>query len=261
LNDTNLYFYLTEATQTLTVNGEKFTVKWENNAFTVTDANGNTNDTSTTGGGDTTTPDVAGTSEVKTDPAKVEVKDDTVTATTKVETTEVKTAVDEAQKAVDDAKKADPNANVVGEVKITVKAEEPKDGEAAPKITETVAEIPAAAIKLIADANDLILTVESELASVTLDNKTLTELVKGVSDSETIRIDVSIADSKTALTEEQQAIVGDSPVIEADVYIGSTKVHDFGGTVTVSVPYTPPATVKIANIIFIMFLHIITGHL
>jgi hypothetical protein len=206
--------------------------------------------TGTPGGGDsdktedTDEPNVAGTSEVKTDPAKVEVKDDSVTATTKVETTEVKTAVEEAQKAVDEAKKADPNANVVGEVKIVIKQEEPKDGETAPKITEAVAEIPAEAIREIADAKDLILTVESELATVTLDSATLTELVKGVADTETIRIDVSVADNKTALTEEQQALVGENPVIEADVYIGNTKVHDFGGTVTVSVPYTPPATVK-----------------
>ncbi|MDR0904953.1 MAG: S-layer homology domain-containing protein [Oscillospiraceae bacterium] len=101
----------------------------------------------------------------------------------------------------------------------------------------------ASSVNDLAKSN-LSLTVESELASVTLDSATLNELVKGVSDTETIRIDVSVADNKTALTEEQQELVGDNPVIEADVYIGSTKVHDFGGTVTVFVPYTPPATVK-----------------
>jgi hypothetical protein len=92
-------------------------------------------------------------------------------------------------------------------------------------------EITAKEIKEIAAEKDRVLTIESELATVTLDNATLAGLVNGVADDETIRIDVKV-------------VSGAYAAIEVTITVGNTQIHDFAGTVTVSVPYTPPATVK-----------------
>ncbi|MDR0861874.1 MAG: DUF4430 domain-containing protein [Oscillospiraceae bacterium] len=116
--------------------------------------------------------------------------------------------------------------SVAGKLKVTTTTDDVTN-----KVTETVAEISAAAVKELSAEKDAVLTVQTELATVTLDNATLVGLVKGVADDETIRVDVKV-------------VSGADAEIEVSVTVGNTAVHDFAGAVTVSVPYTTPATLN-----------------
>ncbi|MDR1299288.1 MAG: S-layer homology domain-containing protein, partial [Oscillospiraceae bacterium] len=58
-----------------------------------------------------------------------------------------------------------------------------------------------------------------------------------------IKIAAEAVDNAEALNDRQREKVGDNPVIEVNITVGTTAITNLGGTVTVSVPYTPPATV------------------
>ncbi|MDR1573859.1 MAG: S-layer homology domain-containing protein [Clostridiales Family XIII bacterium] len=154
-------------------------------------------------------------------------------ATVTVETAKVAEAVAEAVKAVEEAK-AGGKTNAVAEIIIPIKTE----GDAAVKTAE--ADIPAEAIKAIADAKDLILTVKSDVSTVTLDAKSVAGLAAEAKAGETVRIVTEAVETAEALNARQQEKVGDNPVIDLAIYIGDTVVRDFKGTATVSVPYEPP---------------------
>jgi hypothetical protein len=84
-----------------------------------------------------------------------------------------------------------------------------------------------------------VLTVESDVSTVTLDTATLATIADAVKDGDTVTLTAAVVDNAEALNAKQQAKVGDSPVIEFTVAVGDTAITSFGGAVTVSVPYTP----------------------
>jgi hypothetical protein len=166
----------------------------------------------------------------------------------KVETETVTKAVEEAVKAVEEAKAAGEK-NAIAEIKIVAKAE-PAAGtgasESVPAVKTAEADIPAEAVKAIAEAKDLILTVESDISTVTFDVKTVAGLAAEATAGETVRIvatAVETADAE-ALNAKQREKVGGNPVIDLAVYIGDAVVRDFKGNASVSVPYAPPADLK-----------------
>ncbi|MDR1589504.1 MAG: S-layer homology domain-containing protein [Oscillospiraceae bacterium] len=194
-------------------------------------------------------PDVVSQTTVETAPAK---PDDTGKATATVETAKVTGAVAEAVKAVETAK-ADGKTSVVAEIIIPVTVETTETG-AAVKAVE--ASIPAEAIKAIAEAKDVILTVESEVSTITLDAATLAAIagaagsgetvtlaaIAGAAGSgETVTLTAAVVDNAEALNTRQQEKVGDNPVIELNISVGDAAITEFGGVITVSVPYTPKA--------------------
>jgi hypothetical protein len=145
-------------------------------------------------------------------------------------------AIADAAKAVADAKTSG-DANAIAEVKIIAKA------ETAETVKSAEVNIPAEAVKAVAEAKDLILTIESDVSTVTLDAATLTAIAETAKDGETIKIATEAVDNAEALNDKQREKVGDNPVIEVNISVGETAITNLGGTVTVSVPYTPPATV------------------
>jgi hypothetical protein len=154
---------------------------------------------------------------------------DTGKATTTVETAKVTAAVEEAVKAVAEAK-ADGKANAVAEIVIPVVV-----GDAALGVPTAVeAVIPAEAIKAIADAKDIILTVESEISTITLDAKTLAEIASAAKDGESVKIT-----AETVVGDAALGVPPDADVIDLSITAGGTAITDFGGNVTVSVPYEP----------------------
>jgi hypothetical protein len=151
-------------------------------------------------------------------------------------------AVDDAKKAVADAK-ASGDATAKAEVKIVAKAEPATTGAAATPVKSVEVDIPAEAFKAVAESKELVLTVESDVSTLTLDTATLTAIAETAKDGETIKIAAEAVDNAKALNEKQQTKVGDNSVIEVNITVGTTSITNLGGTVTVSVPYTPPATV------------------
>ena len=106
----------------------------------------------------------------------------------------------------------------------------------------SAAVIPAESAAALADAasnenNDMTgLTVKLDTGDVTLDAAAL-ETAAAAGEA----VSVSVAEApKEALSEEQKSLAGDRPVIDVTVLSGETPVSDLkGGSVTVSVPYTP----------------------
>ena len=90
-------------------------------------------------------------------------------------------------------------------------------------------------------SSSMSLTISSDIAVITFGAKALSGLTDNAADSAAIRIVASIIDAETGLNARQQAAVGDNPVIDLSVFIGEKKITNFSGTVTVSVPYAPPA--------------------
>ncbi|MDR1329169.1 MAG: S-layer homology domain-containing protein, partial [Oscillospiraceae bacterium] len=157
-------------------------------------------------------------------------------AVSEVSSGTVAEAVADAAKAVADAKTSG-DANAIAEVKIIAKA------ETAETVKSAEVNIPAEAVKAVAEAKDLILTIESDVSTVTLDTATLTAIAEAAKAGETIKIAAETVDTTVSLNERQREKVGDNPVIEVNITVGTTAITNLGGTVTVSVPYTPPATV------------------
>jgi hypothetical protein len=161
-----------------------------------------------------------GGSVVATETVTTEAKTDNGKATATVEAATVTEAVTKAKEAVE-AAKADGAANAKAEVKIVAKA-----GSAAETVKSAEVDIPAEAIKAVAAAQDLILTIESDISTVTLDTATLTAIAETAKADDAVKI---------------AAEIGDNSVIELNISVGNTAITALGGTATVSVPYTPDA--------------------
>jgi len=165
------------------------------------------------------------------------------TAVSEVKPEDVKTAVEDAKKAVE-AEKAKPEnegKTVVAEVKIEATTAEMATVSEIDLVVETV--------RAIADAKDVVLTIETNNATITLDSAALDTIAQGKTDGETVKIVVEQVDnnSSTELNEKQKEKVGDGPALDLSVTVGTTVVHEFNGNVTVTVPYTPPATLNSAD--------------
>jgi hypothetical protein len=187
------------------------------------------------GGGKSTppAPEVVAQKTVETTPV---APDDTGKATVEVKSEAVTVAVEEAKEAVAKAK-AEGKTNAVAEVIIPIKT------EAGATAKSVEADIPAEAIKAVAAAQDLILTIESDVSTITLDTATLTAIAETAKAGETIKIAAEAVDNAEVLNDRQREKVGDNPVIEVNISIGTTAITNLGGAVTVSIPYKPEADV------------------
>ena len=248
-NDQHLYLYLQGKNQTLTVGSGSTTttinLKWnaQTEKFTVEGTDTDDTPANTPSGG------MGGEGSISNDaPAPEIIVNDAIivtpnnengTSTGKVPSAEITEALDSAKESVAKAKE-DGRTNVVAEIKIIAKTETSAD-----KPETTIVELPAGALKEVAAANDIIVTIESDLATITLDNAALKTIAGTASGNETIQIKVEELDSdgiaNSNLDKDAIALVGDAPVFELTILVGNVEVKNFGGVVTVTIPYTPPA--------------------
>lgn len=100
------------------------------------------------------------------------------------------------------------------------------------------ANLPKNSIDALAGSNKSSLTISSAIAAITFDEKAL-DTIAGEAAGD-VRITSAIADT-ASLSEETRQIVGDHPVYNFSVTSGDKTISQFGGNVTVAVPYTPKA--------------------
>jgi hypothetical protein len=246
------YEYLPAGENTRTLNGKQYTVTWNGETFDVTEYKAPPEVPA--GGGSATEaviPDLAGSTTIEAPAATVTTSaSGAVTVTTIVEVAEVAKSVAEAVKIVE-AAKAEGKADAIAEVKIVVKTEEHTKGATAE------GSITVEAVKVITEAKALVLTVESDDATITLDRATLEGIAEGKADSDVVIISATTLEApkaetaeqsdapkeaKETLNEAQKEAVGENTVIDLTVTVGGKAVHDFKGEVTVASPYTPPET-------------------
>jgi|GEM_PF-2285060 len=88
--------------------------------------------------------------------------------------------------------------------------------------------------------NEITLTVQSYIATITLDLDTLVGLVYDTDYDLTVSLIVELVyEDSEALNPRQREIVGHSMVISLTLRIGDEYIRDFEGVVTVTIPYTP----------------------
>jgi uncharacterized repeat protein (TIGR02543 family) len=197
----------------------------------------NTDTGTAVGGGVHTAPSPESTpSVVATETVEIKAAVDAATgkATAEVTSESAASVIADAKKAVEEAK-AGGKTNVVAELVIAAKA------EAAQTVKASEIGIAAEVLQAIADAGDIILTVESDVSTVTLDAAALTELASGLASGDTVTLTAESVDGAEALNERQQAAAGGNPVLELNITAGGAAITTFGGAVTVQVPYAPKA--------------------
>ena len=125
------------------------------------------------------------------------------------------------------------NTNATGEVVLDV---------VSTSATNTIEiSIGASSIQAIANAQKVVLTVDSDFATITFDSQTLAGISSGVSANTVITISIEKVKSDS-LTKEQAAIVGANPAFNLSLSVGGTEVHNFAGKATVFIPYTLKAS-------------------
>ncbi len=189
------------------------------------------------GGGRSSTP-------VVTPPAETPKTETTVSGNTSTVTTTATAITDSNGKAsatVTQAQVSDAISKAVAEAEkqgegMTARVEIKVDAPANATTVET--RIPKEAVDLASEGRIESLTVSSPVASITFGNKALSTISGEASG------DVKITASKveaSSLSSEAQQSVGDRPVFNFSVTSGDRTISQFGGNVSVSVPYTPKA--------------------
>ena len=108
--------------------------------------------------------------------------------------------------------------------------------------------IPEAAFDIISDGKIDAMTVLTPIAAITFDDKALSAISKGAEGD--VKITTSRIDAAaTNLSKEDKERIGDRPVFNFSVTNGGNTISEFGGNVTVSVPYTPKKREDMAAII------------
>ena len=97
--------------------------------------------------------------------------------------------------------------------------------------------IPKAAVDAVAGSKVVAMSVSTPLAALSFDGNSLDTISKAAGD---VKISVSKVDTATLSTEAQKTI-GDRPVFNFNVTSGNQTISQFGGTVSLSIPYTPKA--------------------
>lgn len=96
--------------------------------------------------------------------------------------------------------------------------------------------IPKEAIGLAANGGADELKISTPVASISFDSDALAGINKEASAD--VRITTAKVDAST-LTDDAKELVGDRPIFNFSVTSGNDSISEFGGNVTVSVPYTP----------------------
>jgi len=131
-------------------------------------------------------------------------------------------------KAAEEAARQGNGAAAVVEIKV----EAPADA----KTVET--SLPREAVNLAADGKVEALTVATPVAAITFDANTLSAIAGEA--VEAVKITASRVEA-SSLSAEAQQLVGDRPVFNFSVTSGDKTISQFGGSVSVAVPYTPKA--------------------
>jgi len=121
------------------------------------------------------------------------------------------------------------NEDAIGEVRLNIE----KVDAASVSMT-----IPRSALGYIANNSDVVLTIQSGIATLTFDSTALTSIVAQSGENENVVFDIR---SLTAdeLSEAQRDIVGENTLFQLTITAGSDRISDFGyGLVTVILPYT-----------------------
>lgn len=145
------------------------------------------------------------------------------TAAASLTTDKAKELVKEAVEKLTSAK-----ADAAGEVKVKVETAADASGMTLTLKTE--------ALKAVADVKKLQLSVESPLGTVTFDAKTLTGLTESMKDGQDVILSMS---EVKELSKTNQEIVGDHRVFDLTLTVGGAAVHQFGGSITVALQYSP----------------------
>lgn len=124
--------------------------------------------------------------------------------------------------------------------KLEIKVEAPQDA----KTIET--SIPATAMREISNSSIESMTVNTPIAEIALDNKTMA----GIADKamEDIKITASEVEA-SSLSAEAQKLVGDRPIYDFSITSGVNIISQFDGYVTVSIPYTPKVNEDTSSIV------------
>gem|GEM_PF-6045358 len=222
-------------TATVTINATNMS----NVVFTVTQAvnNPSENTGGGTGGGGGGGGSLAATPPTGTQNTETTVSGNTATASTTATATvdgsgKATVSVTQAQvndivsKAAEEAAKQGNGAAAVVEIKV--------EGAANAKTVEVG--LPKTAVETLAKSNTDALTVSTPIAEITFDSKALDTIAQAAAAD--VKISAEKVDTGTLDQVVKQA-VGDRPVYNFSVTSGSNTISQFGGNVTVSVPYTP----------------------
>ena len=147
------------------------------------------------------------------------------TATASVTQSQMQDAVNEALEA---ARNQGGGTAASVEIQVTASANS----------TSVETSLPRAAVGAAAAGGLQALTVSSPVASITFDSNALSTIARGT--GEDVSIIASRLNSSSISTEVRQ-LVGNRPVFDFSVTSGGSSITQFGGNVTVSVPYTPSA--------------------
>jgi hypothetical protein len=128
-------------------------------------------------------------------------------------------------------------ANTVTKVEIKV--------EAPAGTTNAKTKIPEGAVKQAVDDGIDYVIISNPVANITFDSDALSTISEAKGDV-TISTDKVVS---STLSSEIQDAVGDRPVYNFSVTSGGTEISQFGGNVTVSIPYTPKAGENLNSII------------
>ncbi|MEG1491469.1 MAG: S-layer homology domain-containing protein [Oscillospiraceae bacterium] len=129
----------------------------------------------------------------------------------------------EADKAVEAVKKS-------GEKELVIAPQVNGD------VSKMTVSLPKTAVSNLADGTKAALTVDSKVAKISLSTAALSTISKQSGDN--VSITAEKADT-SKMSEENKKLVGNHPVYDFSVKVCENKVTEFGGTVTVSIPYTP----------------------
>ena len=106
----------------------------------------------------------------------------------------------------------------------------------------TGASLPTSALKAFEEAG-LDITVKLPEGTVTLDKEAAASVAEQASSTITIEIEEATPPSLTK--EQRETINEDDLVLNINIYSGTRKITNFGGTLTIQVPYTGPEPVAV----------------
>lgn len=106
----------------------------------------------------------------------------------------------------------------------------------------TGASLPTSALKAFEEAG-LDITVKLPEGTITLDKEAAASVTEQASSTITIEIEEATPPSLTK--EQRETINEDDLVLDINIYSGTRKITNFGGTLTIQVPYTGPEPVAV----------------
>ncbi len=183
------------------------------------------------GGSGTTEPEVDEDGTVET---TVDVSSSTQdgSTTAQVDKDAITDALEKGTASLEDAKEGETEAKLVVTIDIPTTSD----------TTEVITELPIDSMTELSGSAAEELRVESDKGTVTFDKTALDSIAKQAeelkeTEDDVLKLVVRKVEDKAELTDEQQEIVGESPVYELYLEVGGKRITDFGGgTVTVEIP-------------------------